>query len=75
MAIDGFLLSQGECDADCNNTAYYSCAFPRFIQDWRAAFQAPDAFFSFQVLPALVALKLASPTPAPHYSLPTPNPC
>ena len=54
MAIDGFLWSQGECDADCNNTAYYRCAFPRFINDWRKKFDALDAFFSFQVLPAYV---------------------
>ena len=46
--------SQGECDADCNNTAYYACAFPRFIEDWRAKFAAPSALFSFQVLPAYV---------------------
>lgn len=54
MAIDGFIFSQGECDADCNNTAFYGCAFPRFINDWRTEFAAPDAFFSFQVLPAYV---------------------
>ena len=54
MAIDGFLFSQGECDADCNNTVFYRCAFPRFIRDWRAKFMVPDAFFSFQVLPAYV---------------------
>jgi sialate O-acetylesterase len=54
MAVDGFIWSQGECDADCNNTAFYRCAFPRFISDWRAAFAAPDAFFSFQLLPAYV---------------------
>ena len=54
MAVDGFLFSQGECDADCNNTAYYRCAFPRFIQDWRREFDVLDAFFSFQVLPAYV---------------------
>jgi hypothetical protein len=54
MALDGFLFSQGECDADCNNTAYYACAFPKFIEDWRSKFSAPEAFFSFQVLPAYV---------------------
>ena len=54
LALDGFLFSQGECDADCNNTAYYACAFPRFIEDWRAKFASPQAFFSFQVLPAYV---------------------
>lgn len=54
MAVDGFLFSQGECDADCNNTAYYRCAFPRFINDWRRDFDVLDAFFSFQVLPAYV---------------------
>jgi sialate O-acetylesterase len=54
MSVDGFLWSQGECDADCNNTAYYRCAFPRFINDWRSRFNVPDAFFSFQVLPAYV---------------------
>ena len=45
---------RGECDADCNNTAFYECAFARFIGDWRGKFNAPDAFFSFQVLPAYV---------------------
>jgi sialate O-acetylesterase len=54
LALDGFLWSQGECDADCNNTAFYACAFSKFIGDWRAKFAAPDAFFSFQVLPAYV---------------------
>jgi hypothetical protein len=54
LALDGFLWSQGECDADCNNTAYYACAFPKFIGDWRGKFAAPNAFFSFQVLPAYV---------------------
>ena len=54
LALDGFLWSQGECDADCNNTAYYQCAFPKFIEDWRGKFAAPGAFFSFQVLPAYV---------------------
>ena len=56
MAIDGFLFSQGECDADCNNTAYYACAFPRFVEDWRGEFgKAPtEGFFSFQLLPAYV---------------------
>jgi sialate O-acetylesterase len=56
MAVDGFLFSQGECDADCNNTAYYACAFPRFIEDWRGKFgKKPDeGFFSFQLLPAYV---------------------
>ena len=54
LALDGFLFSQGECDADCNNTAYYACAFPKFIEDWRGKFQSPGAFFTFQVLPAYV---------------------
>ena len=54
ISLDGFLWSQGECDADANTTMYYSCAFPKFINDWRSAFAAPDAFFSFQVLPAYV---------------------
>jgi len=54
LAIEGFLWSQGECDADCNNTQFYECAFPRFIEDWRGAFSAPEALFSFQVLPAYV---------------------
>ena len=54
MSVDGFLWSQGECDADCNNTAFYRCAFPRFINDWRSRFNVPDAFFSYQVLPAYV---------------------
>lgn len=54
LGLDGFLFSQGECDADCNNTAYYSCAFPRFIGDWRSKFAAPSSLFSFQVLPAYV---------------------
>lgn len=54
MSVDGFLWSQGECDADANNTHYYSCAFPRFINDWREKFAAPDALFTFQVLPAYV---------------------
>jgi hypothetical protein len=54
LALDGFLFSQGECDADANTTAFYACAFPRFIQDWRGKLGAPQAFFSFQVLPAYV---------------------
>ena len=54
MAINGFIWSQGECNADANQTAYYACAFPAFINAWRAAFNRPNAFFGFQVLPAYV---------------------
>lgn len=54
MALEGWLFSQGECDADANNTQYYECAFPKFIEDWRGKFANPAAFFSFQVLPAYV---------------------
>ena len=54
MALEGFLFSQGECDADCNNTAFYTCAFAKFINDWRGKFRVPEAFFSFQVLPAYI---------------------
>jgi len=52
LAVSGFLFSQGECDADANLTAQYSCAFPKFITEWRSRFGVPGAFFSFQQLPA-----------------------
>ncbi len=54
MSVTGFLWSQGECNADKNNTAFYACAFPLFIQSWRNAFNVPDAFFGFQVLPPYI---------------------
>ena len=59
ITIAGILFSQGECDADCNNTAYYACAFPKFIDDWRTRFASgagdfAETFFGFQVLPAYV---------------------
>lgn len=59
ITVEGILFSQGECDADCNNTAYYECAFPKFIDDWRTRFvsgagDTTETFFGFQVLPAYV---------------------
>ena len=54
FSINGFIWSQGECNADANQTDYYACAFPAFINAWRAAFNRPNAFFGFQVLPAYV---------------------
>jgi sialate O-acetylesterase len=32
MALDGFLFSQGECDADCNNTCVVVLATPPITQ-------------------------------------------
>ena len=46
--------SQGECNADENDTHYYGCAFPQFIDAWRSEFGAPDAFFGFELLPAYI---------------------
>jgi hypothetical protein len=54
MAITGFLWSQGECNADENDTHYYGCAFPQFIEAWRDEFDAPTAFFGFELLPAYI---------------------
>jgi sialate O-acetylesterase len=65
MAVTGFLWSQGECNADNNQTAYYTCAFPLFVDGWRKEFRAPDAFFGFEVLPAYISDSTFSP-----YSLP-----
>jgi hypothetical protein len=54
MAVSGFLWSQGECNADSNEQQYYACAFPLFLDNWRAAFGVPDLFFGFEVLPAYI---------------------
>jgi len=67
MSLEGVLWSQGECNADThfhpNQTSFYACAFPLFIDSWRAAFQAPSLFFSFQVLPPYVNDSSACPSP------------
>jgi sialate O-acetylesterase len=55
MALTGFLWSQGECNADANQTAYYACAFAPFIDGWRQQFGVPDAFFGFELLPAYIS--------------------
>ena len=56
MALTGFLWSQGEANADSNTTDYYRCAFPLFIDDWRAGFKNTNAVFGFELLPAYTAV-------------------
>ena len=56
---------QGECDADHNNTAFYNCAFGPFIDDWRKSFNAPNAFFGFELLPAYIQDSTFSPASLP----------
>ena len=57
--IDTF-WSQGECNADNNETAFYACAFGPFMDSWRqefrtpAHFNGPNAFFGFELLPAYI---------------------
>ena len=64
-AVTGFLWSQGECNANSNTTDYYHCVFPSFIESWRAAFNVPDAFFGFELLPPYISDALYNPCPPP----------
>jgi len=69
LALSAILWSQGECNADThfhpNQTAYYACAFPKMIDAWRSALNAPasDLLFAFEVLPAYVNDGGACPSP------------
>ena len=51
MALRGFTWYQGEANVDERpgdvGAARYSCTFPGMIQQWRSAFQRPDAYFGF----------------------------
>jgi sialate O-acetylesterase len=68
MAVSAFLWSQGECNADANQTDFYACAFKPMIQAWRASFSVarPDAFFGFEVLPAYISDASFSPASLPY---------
>ena len=50
----GWMMSQGECNANRAEQQFYACAFPRFIAAWRAMFKSVTAFFGFETLPAYI---------------------
>ena len=53
MSLFGFLWYQGEANSGWNRDQY-NCTFPTMIQDWRAAFNVPDAPFGFVQLSTLL---------------------
>ncbi len=71
MTVTGFFWSQGECNADNNETAFYACAFGPFMDSWRqefrtpAHFNGPNAFFGFELLPAYIQDGPFSPASLP----------
>jgi sialate O-acetylesterase len=50
LSLTAFYWWQGEANCAFNQTAWYRCAFPAFVKDWRAHFYAPTAYFSFSHL-------------------------